>query len=78
MAHAMERLTESNPDRLDVLLLLNPLELAPGYDLPAKPVSGLKMVAVFYDLIPLIFQEKYFTGWPGPMAWSATWRDCTG
>ena len=68
MAHAMERLAESNPDRLDVLLLLNPLELAPGYDLPAKPVSGLKMVAVVYDLIPLIFQEMYFTDWRGPMA----------
>ena len=57
----MERLTETNPDGLDVLLLLNPLEMAPGYDLPAKPLNGLKMVAVVYDLIPLIFQEEYFS-----------------
>ena len=66
LAHAMERLTATNPDGLDVLLLLNPLEMAPGYDLPAKPLNGLKMVAVVYDLIPLLFQEEYFSRWPGP------------
>ena len=66
LAHAMERLTETNPDGLDVLLLLNPLELALGFDLPAKPLNGLKMVAVVYDLIPLLFQEEYFPRWPGP------------
>ena len=66
LAHAMERLTETNPDGLDVLLLLNPLELFPGYDLPAKPLNGLKVVAVVYDLIPLLFQEEYFPGWGGP------------
>jgi glycosyltransferase involved in cell wall biosynthesis len=65
MAQAMERLTESNPDDLDVLLLLNPLEVYRGYNLPAKPLSGLKMIAVVYDLIPLIFQELYFPDWSG-------------
>ena len=65
-AHAMERLTATNPDGLDLLLLLNPLEMTPGYDLPAKPLNGLKMVAVVYDLIPLLFQEEYFPRWPGP------------
>jgi glycosyltransferase involved in cell wall biosynthesis len=65
MAHAMERLAESNPDGLDVLLLLNPMEVNLGYNLPAKPLSGLKMVAVVYDLIPLLFQEEYFSGWSG-------------
>jgi len=63
LAHVMERLTETNPDGLDVLLLLNPLELALGFDLPAKPLNGLKMVAVVYDLIPLLFQEEYFPRW---------------
>jgi glycosyltransferase involved in cell wall biosynthesis len=66
LAHTMERLAETNPDRLDVLLLANPLEMALGFDLPAKPLSGLKMAAVVYDLIPLIFQEEYFPKWPGP------------
>ena len=66
MAHAMERLVEDNPDHLDILLLLNPLEMAPGYDLPARPLGGLKMAAVVYDLIPLLFQEEYFSRWPGP------------
>jgi glycosyltransferase involved in cell wall biosynthesis len=66
LTHALERLTATNPDSLDVLLLLNPLESAPGYDLPAKPLSGLKMVAVVRDLIPLLFQEEYSSRWPGP------------
>ncbi len=66
LAQAMERLTETNPDGLDVLLLLNPLEMTPGYDLPAKPLNGLRMVAVVHDLIPLFFQEEYFSRWPGP------------
>ena len=66
LAHAMERLTATNPDGLDVLLLLNPLEMVPDYDLPAKPLNGLKMVAVVHDLIPLLFQEEYFSCWPGP------------
>jgi glycosyltransferase involved in cell wall biosynthesis len=61
LAHVMERLTETNPDGLDALLLLNPLELALGFDSPAKPLNGLKMVAVVYDLIPLLFQEEYVT-----------------
>ena len=70
MAQAMERLTESNPDGLDVLLLLNPMDplLNPmeanlGYILPAKPLNGLKLAAVVYDLIPLLFQEAYLSGW---------------
>ena len=62
----MERLTETNPDGLDLLLFLNPLEMALGFDLPAKPLNGLKMIAVVYDLIPLLFQEEYFPRWPGP------------
>jgi glycosyltransferase involved in cell wall biosynthesis len=66
LAHVMERLTETNPDGLDVLLLLNPLEMALGFDLPAKPLNGLKIVALVYDLIPLLFQEQYFPLWPGP------------
>ena len=70
----MERLTATNPDGLDVLLLLNPLEMAPGYDLPAKPLNGLKMAAVVYDLIPLIFQEEYFPRGRGPSSCTATSR----
>jgi glycosyltransferase involved in cell wall biosynthesis len=66
MGDAMERLTATNPDRLDSLFLLNPVEMAPGYDLPAKPLNQLKMFAVIYDFIPLIYQEEYFRLWPGP------------
>ena len=63
LAQVMEHLAETNPDGLDVLLVCNPLAMDLGFEIPAKPLNGLKMAAVAYDLIPLIFQEEYF---PGP------------
>jgi glycosyltransferase involved in cell wall biosynthesis len=63
LAHTMERVTETNPDGLDVLLVLNPLELALDFDIPAKPLNGLKIAAVVYDLIPLLLQEQYILRW---------------
>jgi glycosyltransferase involved in cell wall biosynthesis len=63
LAQVMERLAETNPDGLDVLLLLNPLEMAVGFDLPARPLGGLKMAAVVYDLIPLVQEEETFDVW---------------
>ena len=33
---------------------------------PSPPLNGIKMVALVHDLIPLIFSEHYFKGWPGP------------
>lgn len=59
MAQAMERVVATNPDGIDVLLLLNPLELGYRYDPPARPFRGPKMVSVVYDLIPALFQEQY-------------------
>ncbi|CAN5617357.1 hypothetical protein BH23PLA1_BH23PLA1_11470 [soil metagenome] len=56
---AIDRLARENPDDLDLLLILNPFELCPGYDPPARPLNGLKLAAVIYDLIPAIFQEQY-------------------
>jgi glycosyltransferase involved in cell wall biosynthesis len=72
MTDAVERLTSANPDTLDVLLFLSPLELPTGYDLPAKPLNGLTTVAAVYDLIPLHFQEEY--RWPGPDAMKRYWQ----
>ncbi len=58
LSHAMERLTATNPDALDVLLLLNPLGPSSGYDLPANLSNGLKMVAVVPELMPLFSQDE--------------------
>jgi glycosyltransferase involved in cell wall biosynthesis len=63
---AMARLTDTNPDGLDALVLLNPLELTPGYDPPARPRRGPALMAVVYDLIPLLFPEGYMKRWPAP------------
>jgi glycosyltransferase involved in cell wall biosynthesis len=65
---AVARLVRENPDALDALVFLNPLELTAGYDLPPRPVSGPRspvVAAVLYDLIPLRFPEGYLRRWPG-------------
>ena len=61
----VNRLTLTNPDQLDVLLFLNPLELTPGFDIPTRSPRGPKLAAIIYDLIPLIFQDDYLRKWPG-------------
>lgn len=66
---SMERLARSNPDRLDVLLLINPFELVPGYEPPARPLGGLKVASVMHDLIPFLFQETYLAD-PPNAAWN--------
>ncbi len=53
------RLADQNFDRLDALLLTNPLENFCGYQPPLPPASGLRMGAIVYDLIPAIFPEQY-------------------
>lgn len=55
---ALGRVARSNPDRLDVLAILNPLEMCASRELPAKPLNGLAMVAVVYDLIPFLFRDR--------------------
>jgi glycosyltransferase involved in cell wall biosynthesis len=57
----VERLARTNPDGLDWLFLVSPFEIWGGYGLPARPLGGLKMAAVMYDFIPLLFQEQYLT-----------------
>src|SRR6185312_11090039 len=48
---SLRRLAAQNPDRLDLLLLSNPLENFHGY-LPPPPTGALRLAAVVYDLIP--------------------------
>ncbi len=68
LRHAMDRLARTNPDGLDVLLLLNPFELCSGYEPPAKPIGGPALAALMHDLIPFIYQEKYLRN-PETAAW---------
>ncbi|HEX7447094.1 MAG TPA: glycosyltransferase family 1 protein [Pirellulales bacterium] len=56
---AIEQLAQANPDRLDLLLLTCPLENFQGY-LPPFPAGGrVKLAAIVYDLVPLIFPADY-------------------
>ena len=59
LLNVVDRLARTNPDGLDVLLFLSPMELYGGYSPPAKPLNGLKLAAVMHDVIPFLFQESY-------------------
>jgi glycosyltransferase involved in cell wall biosynthesis len=64
---AIDRLARTNPDGLDLLLLLSPFEMHGDFCPPARPLNGLKMAAVVYDLIPFLLQEVYLNDphWAG-------------
>jgi glycosyltransferase involved in cell wall biosynthesis len=66
LSDVYRRLLGTNADRIDLLLLCNPSELRFDYLPPSPPLNGVKMAAVMYDLIPLIFSEHYFNRWPAP------------
>ncbi len=52
-------LVQQNPHHLDLLIVTNPFELLPGYEPPPRPTSNLAVVGVVYDLIPLVFPDRY-------------------
>ena len=54
----MDRLARTNPDGLDVFLVLSPFEKWSLYGPPAKPRSELRMASVVHDLIPFLFQNE--------------------
>jgi glycosyltransferase involved in cell wall biosynthesis len=56
---ALARKVADNPDGLDVLLLPSPFERCIDFRTPERPVHGLPLVAVVYDLIQLRFSERY-------------------
>ncbi len=68
----VDRLARTNPDSLDILLLLSPFDLHGGYAPPAKPLNGLKMASYVYDAIPFLFQEHYLTE---PLVATAMYRN---
>ena len=51
-AAAVERIAQENPDRLDLLLVLDPFSNRPGYAPPPRPLHGIPVAAILYDLIP--------------------------
>lgn len=57
--HAVEHLARSNPDGLDMLLLTCPLENYEGYLPPFPSRGGVRLAAIVYDLIPLVFPNHY-------------------
>lgn len=66
-AEAIDLVAVENPDALDLLLLTSPFELLDGYQAPSRPLNGLPMAAVLYDLVGFLFQEKYLTWAPAAM-----------
>ncbi len=66
LKNTLTRLVHENPDRLDALLFINPLEMCPGLDIPARRPDGAcpRLFAVCHDLIPFVFQDDYLRHWP--------------
>ena len=54
----MDHLARTNPDALDVLVILSTFEHWQDYHPPARPWNGLKIAAIVYDLIPFLFQSE--------------------
>jgi len=59
MANVLEQLTKINPEQLDLFLTLSPFDMCSDFAPPPKPLNGLPMATVVYDLIPFLFQEQY-------------------
>jgi glycosyltransferase involved in cell wall biosynthesis len=51
----VDRLARSNPDRLEVLVILSPFEHWSNYYPAGRRDGGPKLAAVVYDLIPFLF-----------------------
>jgi glycosyltransferase involved in cell wall biosynthesis len=66
MSDAVRRVLGSNEDQIDTLLLCNPSELRFDYTPPLPPLNNIKIAAIVYDLVPLLFPDKYMDRWPGP------------
>jgi glycosyltransferase involved in cell wall biosynthesis len=55
----VDHLARTNPDSLDVLVVLSPFEHWSHYAPPPRPLgNGLKLVSVVYDMIPFLFQQE--------------------
>jgi glycosyltransferase involved in cell wall biosynthesis len=54
----VDRLMRVNPDGLDALMVLSPLELWSNYHPPAPRAGGPRLLAVVYDMIPFLFPAE--------------------
>ncbi len=57
LTQALTRVITTNPDAMDVFLLLDAPRFASSCCLPSKPANGLKVAALIHDLLPLFFPE---------------------
>ena len=62
LTDALTRVITTNPDAMDVFLLLDAPALASSYCLPSQPASGLKVAALIHDLLPLLFADDSSPG----------------
>ena len=63
-SEALAHIVAANPDGLDALLLPSPFEPSVDFRIPERPVHGLRLVAVVYDLIRLLFPDRYLPDVP--------------
>jgi glycosyltransferase involved in cell wall biosynthesis len=58
VSQRVDRLARVNPDGLDALVVLSPLELWSNYHPPARREGGPRLLAVVYDMIPFLFPAE--------------------
>jgi glycosyltransferase involved in cell wall biosynthesis len=58
VSQRVDRLARVNPDGLDALVVLSPLELWSNYQPPARREGGPRLLAVVYDMIPFLFPAE--------------------
>lgn len=56
----VEAFLRENPLKLDAYLLTSPMETGSGFAPPTKPLRGMVMSCVCYDIIPALFPDRYF------------------
>jgi glycosyltransferase involved in cell wall biosynthesis len=58
VSQRVDRLARVNPDGLDALVVLSPLEHWSNYHPPARREGGPRLLAVVYDMIPFLFPTE--------------------
>jgi glycosyltransferase involved in cell wall biosynthesis len=58
VSQRVDRLARVNPDGLDALVVLSPLERWSNYHPPARREGGPRLLAVVYDMIPFLFPTE--------------------
>lgn len=70
-SHALQNRAYENPERIDLLLIGSPFETHARHWLPEFCRSSVRLAAIAYDLVPLLYPDEYLKGDPYTPAYKA-------